>query len=169
MLDLAEVNGTPYIGIASLGFDSEANRIANEARFVRGNLVYLYAALRAVASWKPARFTIIVDGERHELTGWSVGVCNSKAYGGGMFVAPHAELDDGKLDVVAKAETSKLRFLRDLPSAFNGKFLELPSIRTYQRRGDQHRRPTAPSTSTPTATRWRAPPPRCACAGRCCA
>jgi YegS/Rv2252/BmrU family lipid kinase len=132
MLDLAEVNGVPYIGIASLGFDSEANRIANEARFVRGNLVYLYAALRAVASWKPARFTLTVDGERHELTGWSVGVCNSKAYGGGMFVAPHAELDDGKLEVVAKAETSKFRFLRDLPSAFNGKLLELPSIRTFQ-------------------------------------
>ena len=132
MLDIAEVNGTPYIGIASLGFDSEANRIANEARFVRGNLVYLYAALRAVASWKPARFTVVVDGERHELTGWSVGVCNSKAYGGGMFVAPQAELDDGQLDVVAKVETSKLRFLRDLPSAFNGKLLELPSIRVYR-------------------------------------
>ena len=132
MLDLAEVNGTPYIGIASLGFDSEANRIANEARFVRGNLVYLYAALRAVASWKPARFTVVVDGERHEMTGWSVGVCNSKAYGGGMFVAPQAELDDGKLDVVAKAETSKLRFLRDLPSAFNGKLLDLPSMRVYR-------------------------------------
>jgi YegS/Rv2252/BmrU family lipid kinase len=135
MLDLAEVNGKPYIGIASLGFDSEANRIANEARFVRGNLVYLYAALRAVASWKPARFTIVVDGERHEMIGWSAGVCNSKVYGGGMYVAPQAELDDGKLDVVAKAETSKLRFLRDVPFLFNGRFLELPSTRVY--RGEQ--------------------------------
>jgi YegS/Rv2252/BmrU family lipid kinase len=132
MLDIADVNGTPYIGIASLGFDSLANRIANEARFVRGNLVYLYAALRAVAAWKPARFTVDVDGQRHELTGWSIGVCNSKAYGGGMFVAPHAELDDGKLEVVAKVETSKLRFLRDLPYVFNGRILELPSIRKYQ-------------------------------------
>jgi YegS/Rv2252/BmrU family lipid kinase len=135
MLDIAEVDGTPYLGIASLGFDSEANRIANEARFVRGNLVYLYAALRAVASWKPARFGVVVDGERHEVIGWSAGVCNSKAYGGGMYVAPQAELDDGKLDVVAKAETSKLRFLRDVPFLFNGRFLELPSTRVY--RGEQ--------------------------------
>ena len=132
MFDLAEVNGTPYLGIASLGFDSEANRIANEARFVRGNLVYLYATLRAVAAWRPARFTLVVDGERHEVTGWSVGACNSKAYGGGMYVAPHAELDDGKLEVVAKAKTSKLRFLREVPYLFNGRFLELPSTRTYQ-------------------------------------
>jgi len=132
MLDIAEVNGKPYIGIASLGFDSEANRIANQARLVRGNLVYIYAALRAVAAWRPARFTVLLDGERIELRGWSVGVCNSRAYGGGMFVAPHAELDDGKLDVMAKTETSKLRFLRDVPYLFNGKFLELPSTRAYR-------------------------------------
>jgi diacylglycerol kinase family enzyme len=48
-----------------------------------------------------------------------------------MYVAPHAELDDGKLDVVAKAETSKLRFLRDLRSNFNGTFLDLPSTRVF--------------------------------------
>ena len=48
LVDVAEVDGVPYIGIASLGFDSDANRIANEARLVRGNLVYLYAALRAL-------------------------------------------------------------------------------------------------------------------------
>src|SRR6187200_407931 len=42
-LDLAEANGRPFIGIASCGFDSVANRIANESRLVKGNLVYLYA------------------------------------------------------------------------------------------------------------------------------
>ena len=36
----------------------------------------------------------------HELTGYSVAVANSRAYGGGMFIAPDAELDDGLLDVV---------------------------------------------------------------------
>jgi YegS/Rv2252/BmrU family lipid kinase len=137
LVDVGEVDGVPFIGIASLGFDSDANRIANNAKLVRGNLVYLYALLRAVATWKPARFTVVVDGERLELTGWSVGACNSRAYGGGMYVAPHAELDDGKLDIVAKVATSKLRFMRDVPFLFNGRFLELPSTRAY--RGEEVR------------------------------
>ena len=51
LIDVAEVDGRPYVGIASCGFDSEANKIANEAKLVRGNLVYLYAALRALAAW----------------------------------------------------------------------------------------------------------------------
>ena len=78
LFDVAEVDGRPFLGIASFGFDSDANRIANEAKLRRGNLVYLYAALRALAAWKPARFTVTVDGERHELSGYSVAVANSR-------------------------------------------------------------------------------------------
>ena len=136
---------------------------------MRGNLVYLYAALRALAAWKPARFTVVVDGERHEVTGWSVGVGNSKAYGGGMFVAPHAELDDGQLDVVAKAETSKLRFLRDLPSVFKGKLLELPEHQGVPGRGGQRRGRPAVRRLRRRRPDRHAPPRPCACAGRCCA
>jgi YegS/Rv2252/BmrU family lipid kinase len=128
LLDVAEVNGVPYIGIASYGFDSDANRIANEARLVRGNLVYLYAALRALATWRPARFTVTVDGERHQFLGHSVAVANSRAYGGGMFLAPQAELDDGLLDVVAIRELSKLRLLRKLPRVFKGAHLDDPTV-----------------------------------------
>ena len=67
---------------------------------MNGNAVYLYAALRALAAWKAATFTVNVDGERHTMTGLSVLVGNSKAYGGGMLMFPQAELDDGKLDVM---------------------------------------------------------------------
>jgi YegS/Rv2252/BmrU family lipid kinase len=127
MLDVANVDGTPYLGIASLGFDSDANRIANEAKLVKGNAVYLYAALRALAAWKPAGFTVTVDGERHEVSGYSVAVGNSKAYGGGMIVLPMAELDDGKLDVLISKETSKLTFLRGVLDTFKAAHVDSPS------------------------------------------
>ena len=48
-MDVANVEGTPFMGIASFGFDSDCNRIANEAKLIKGNAVYLYAALRALA------------------------------------------------------------------------------------------------------------------------
>jgi YegS/Rv2252/BmrU family lipid kinase len=120
LIDVASVEGTPYMGIASFGFDSDANRIANEAKRVKGNAVYVYAALRALAGWKPATFTVTVDGDRREFTGYTVAVGNSKAYGGGMFIVPMAELDDGKLDVVVCKQLSKLRFLTELPKVFKG-------------------------------------------------
>jgi diacylglycerol kinase family enzyme len=49
-----------------------------------------------------------------------------------MFVAPDAELDDGLLDVVLTARTSKLRFLRALPRVFDGRHVDLPSVRVLR-------------------------------------
>jgi YegS/Rv2252/BmrU family lipid kinase len=128
-IDVGEMNDTRFLCIASCGFDSDANRIANETKFVRGNLVYLYAALRALAAWKPARFTLTLDGRERVITGYSVGAANSKAYGGGMYAAPHAELDDGLLDIHWVESMSKPRFLtKVLGKVFDGSYVELPEV-----------------------------------------
>jgi YegS/Rv2252/BmrU family lipid kinase len=128
LIDVATVDGTPYLGIASFGFDSDANRIANQAKLIKGDAVYLYAALRALAAWKPARFEVTVDGTARVITGYSVAVGNSRSYGGGMLVLPQAELDDGKLDVLLSKDASKLAFLRELPKVFKGAHLDSPYI-----------------------------------------
>jgi diacylglycerol kinase family enzyme len=128
-LDLGQVGDRTFVGIASCGFDSEANRIANETRLVRGNLVYVYGALRAIASWRPANFTVTVDGgERIAFTGYSVAAANSKAFGGGMFLAPDASLQDGLLDVVMIKDIPRLRYLRLLPTVFDGSHVNQPAV-----------------------------------------
>jgi YegS/Rv2252/BmrU family lipid kinase len=134
-IDVGDVDGRPFIGIASVGFDSDANRIANESKLIRGNLVYAYAALRALVSWRPARFELELDDrERVSFSGYSVAAANSKAYGGGMFIAPNAELDDGLLDVVMSGTGSKRRFLLAMPSVFDGTHVESASVKVVRAR-----------------------------------
>jgi YegS/Rv2252/BmrU family lipid kinase len=140
-LDLGEVGGQAFVGIASAGFDSDANRIANQAPPRLGNFVYAYGALRALIGWRPARFDIRIepDGDAslstsHTFVGYSVAAANSKAYGGGMLLAPEALLDDGLLDVVAIERVSKLRFLANLPKVFKGTHVDLSSVHTWQAR-----------------------------------
>lgn len=127
-VDVGDVDGATFIGIASLGFDSEANRIANEAPPQLGGMVYAYGALRALAAWKHASYEVVVDGKAHAFSGWSVACANSKAYGGGMFMAPDADLHDGRLDVVISEATSKAKFLRVLPAVFKGRHVEEPTV-----------------------------------------
>jgi YegS/Rv2252/BmrU family lipid kinase len=129
LVDVGEVNGKPFVGIASVGFDSDANRLANETKLVKGDLVYLYAGLRTLAAWKPATFDVVVDGERHSVTGYGVAVANSKAYGGGMYLVPHAELDDGRLDVLLIEQDSKLHHLTLVTKVFKGTHVDDPSMR----------------------------------------
>ncbi|MGZ4202248.1 MAG: diacylglycerol/lipid kinase family protein [Thermoleophilaceae bacterium] len=128
-IDVGAVNGKPFVGIATVGFDSEANKTANEARYVKGDLVYLYAGLRTLAGWKHAAFDVTVDGQRHTMRGFNVAVANSKAYGGGMMLVPHAQLDDGRLDVMMVQAHSKLRWLASVPKVFKGTHVDNPAIR----------------------------------------
>jgi diacylglycerol kinase family enzyme len=45
-----------------------------------------------------------------------------------MLLLPHAELDDGKLDVLLSADASKASFLRTLPKVFKGTHLDSPHV-----------------------------------------
>jgi YegS/Rv2252/BmrU family lipid kinase len=128
-LDMGQIGDRTFIGIASCGFDSVANRIANETKVVTGNLVYAYGALRALVGWHPATFTVTVDGlQARTVTGYTVAAANSGFYGGGMKLAPDATLQDGMLDVVMVLHTPKLRFLRLLPTVFKGTHVQLDSV-----------------------------------------
>ena len=131
-VDLADANGTTYLGILSAGIDSDVNRIALETRLKLGTFVYTYGVLRSVASWKPASWTLTLDGEQTSLDGYSVAVCNSGVFGGGMYLAPDARLDDGLLDVVTIAAQSKFRYLKGLPKVFKGTHLRDPAVTLVQ-------------------------------------
>lgn len=119
-IDLGEANGVTFLGIASLGFDSEANAAANTAPRVLGRGIYVYGALSAIARWRPASFEVDSDGQVERFDGWSVICANTSVYGGGMFVAPQARIDDGLLDVVLIHKTGRRRFLASFPKVFKG-------------------------------------------------
>lgn len=131
-IDVGEANGKRFLGIASTGFDAEANRIANETTWLRGNLVYAYAGIRALLGWKPARFTVRVGEERLRFTGYSVSAANSRAYGGGMMLAPDADLADGEFDVVTVGEFGKLRFVSNLPKVFKGTHVQEDEVSVFR-------------------------------------
>ncbi len=83
----------------------------------------------------PGALRLALDGRRHTFTGYSVGAANSKAYGGGMYAAPDALLDDGLLDVPYVEQIPKLRFLtRILPKVFKGTHVREPSVHVLRGR-----------------------------------
>ncbi len=131
-VDVGAVDGRVFVGIASVGFDSEVQERVLRTKAPLGQAVYLYGALATIRSWRPARFTCLVDGVDAGVTGWSVVVANSGLYGGGMHIAPSASVTDGALEVVTIRECSRGHFLKVLPRVFKGSHVSDPVVAVHR-------------------------------------
>jgi YegS/Rv2252/BmrU family lipid kinase len=127
-VDVALAGDRTYLGIASAGFDSDVQDIANATKVPLGQLIYVYATLRALGGWRDARWHVTVDGQAQSFEGYSVAVANSGVFGGGMHLVPDASLDDGLLDVVLTRAASKRSYLACLPKVFKGSHVDNPSL-----------------------------------------
>ncbi len=127
-IDVAVAGGRTYLGIASAGFDSDCQEIANATKLPLGELVYVYSILRVLRGWRHARWQVVVDGEARSFEGYSVAVANSGVFGGGMYLVPAASLDDGLLDVVLTRAASKRSYLVGLTKVFGGRHVDSPNL-----------------------------------------
>ena len=96
----SEAGSASGLLIVSSGLDAEiVDRVSRERTGAVSNLNYILPTIRSLLSWKPARYTIEIDGVRQvdSRTGW-VFVANSPDYGGRFDPVPRAVMDDGLID-----------------------------------------------------------------------
>jgi diacylglycerol kinase (ATP) len=124
------------VNVISAGLGGLVDRyMESTPSFVPGRLGYYAAALRAaaVSTQEPLRARIELDGQTREETipAYLIAVCNGRWFGGGMDVAPMAQPDDGRLEVVVVASPTKPYLLRNIKSVYEGKHLDLPSVHHF--------------------------------------
>ncbi|MGC0373072.1 YegS/Rv2252/BmrU family lipid kinase [Streptomyces sp. SAI-229] len=128
---------TVVLGSVYAGVDALANRHANRSRLLRGSASYCAGGLRAVATWRPARYRVTVDGEEHPHTGYTVVAANSGYYGSGRVIAPGARVDDGLLDVVMIRRAPRRLFFALMNELRTGAHVRRPQVRIL--RGEEIR------------------------------
>lgn len=125
---------TVVLGSVYAGVDALANRHANHAKLLRGAASYYAGGLRAVTTWRPARYRVTVDGEEHRHTGYTVVAANSGYYGSGRLIAPDARVDDGLLDVVMIGEAPRRLFFAMMNELRTGAHVDRPQVRILRGR-----------------------------------
>lgn len=110
-----------YMGGGGVGLDAEAARYANGAfRRIRGRSRYLLSAIRALWEFKPLKVRVTLEDSTQnviETTALVLGVLNTPSYGAGLRLAPEANLQDGKLNLVILEDLPPLEILRVLARA----------------------------------------------------
>lgn len=122
-----------WVCVLGAGFDSVVNERANRMRWPRGPRRYDLAIFAELASLRPHNFVVDVDGHREELAATFIAVGNAPSYGGGMLIAPTADLSDGMLDVTVVGPISRQTLIRLKPRVYAGTHVEHPAVST--RRG----------------------------------
>ena len=125
-LDAAHVrtaDGTErlYLGGGGVGLDAEAARYASGAfRKIRGRSRYLLSAVRALWGFQPLNVRVSLDDSAQgviEAKALLLGVLNTPSYGAGLRLAPEANVQDGKLNLVILQHLPPLEIVRVLARA----------------------------------------------------
>jgi len=104
-----------------VGLDAEAARYAGGVyRNLRGRPRYLLSAVRALMGFHSLRLRALIGtgGQQVEINANALllGVLNTPSYGAGLRLAPDAQTDDGRLDLVLLEDLSFLEVLALIPS-----------------------------------------------------
>ena len=126
--------------VGGVGLDGEIARRANRLPgWFRGHGGYALSLPAALFKFKPQPMKILAPEEpsgvfvvRSDQPTVVAAFANTPVYGGGMRVAPRAQLDDGLLDVCVVGAVARLRLLRLFPSVYFGRHLGIPEVGYFQ-------------------------------------
>jgi diacylglycerol kinase (ATP) len=97
-IDTVKINEERYLGMAGVGFDAHIGW--EFARFgKRGFKSYINVFLREYPKYRPADYTLWLDGKELKRKALLISFANGSQYGNNAAIAPGADLTDGLIDV----------------------------------------------------------------------
>jgi YegS/Rv2252/BmrU family lipid kinase len=127
-----------FVNVASFGLSANTvHRVDGNQRFKRlaGGLAYALGGAAEVLAYTPPRVRMRIDAQPEEVVELVLcAVANARYFGGGLEIAPMANLEDGLLDIITIANAPRLELLATIPLVFQGRHLEKPFVRHVRAR-----------------------------------
>jgi diacylglycerol kinase (ATP) len=128
-VDLLSWQGARIVaGSVYAGVDARISEIVDRVRWMPAKLQYPYASVHGLATYRPNRYRVTIDGVSGEYDAATVVIANSGYYGKGMHIAPAAVVDDGFLDVIVIGAGSKVQLVRKMPKVYDGSHVDLDGV-----------------------------------------
>jgi len=120
-MDLGFANGRAFGSVVGVGFDAHVGRrVRGRLWGLAGRMGYAAGAAVSLPGYRPRAMRISGDFGVREGRFLLVAVANGYRYGGGIRIAPDADLWDGQLDGCLVGPMAPGTMLRILPAAFRG-------------------------------------------------
>jgi YegS/Rv2252/BmrU family lipid kinase len=124
---LARAEERYFVVLASAGFDAEVvERMGHRQKNLLGIVAYVLAGMRHLLRPQPTLWMEFPGRERMEVQ--AVIVCRGKKYGGGVTMAPAANIEGNTLQVVALQKTGRWALFGFALNALRGKHVSSPAV-----------------------------------------
>ncbi|MDH4199835.1 MAG: diacylglycerol kinase family lipid kinase [Spirochaetia bacterium] len=130
-----------FINIASFGMGGQIVENMNHIKFLKlfgGKAAFYIVTLLTMLTYKNRLVQLQMNDETGEPDKIvetkirNVAIANARFHGGGMMIAPDAQIDDGLLDVVVLGDMNFLQTLSLSGRIYRGKHPGHPLIKTYK-------------------------------------
>ncbi|MEJ2734116.1 MAG: diacylglycerol kinase family lipid kinase [Anaerolineae bacterium] len=110
-----------FLNGVGMGFDAQANIESRKIKRLRGTLLYVVAVLRTLAFYYHSPLiTMRVDGVELVQPSLLISVMNGRRMGGGFYITPSSEMDDGLFDFCVAAQVSRPKMVAFVPRFMRG-------------------------------------------------
>jgi YegS/Rv2252/BmrU family lipid kinase len=123
-----------FLNISDVGLGGETTRRVNKTKkHLKGHLAFFIGAMLTILKYRNKKIEVQIDDEivKSEKIN-SVIVANAKYFGGGMYISPDSEANDGFLDIIIIGDFTTFELIRDFHLIYNGKHLTHPKVYHYK-------------------------------------
>jgi len=119
-----------FHNLVSFGLGGEVDERVNRTTKVFGGFIsFIWATLIGILCYEKKYIRLQVDDHfDQEVNTWNIAVANGQYHGGGMLVAPGANLSDGLFQLTVIGDMNIAQVFWNLPSLYNGKIYEHKKI-----------------------------------------
>jgi YegS/Rv2252/BmrU family lipid kinase len=122
-----------FLNVAEFGSGAHVVEKANQTtKAFGGRLSFLWAILTTMPKHKNSRVRFRADGRSGDVVVNNFIVANARHFGGGLTPAPHAEMDDGLLDIVIIGDIDFAEVRKNLGALRRGTHLSHPAITHFR-------------------------------------
>ena len=129
-IDVGRIEGKTFLNVAGFGFDIAVIEDAKTVRWLGGDLLYLYCALRQLKAFPGFALEVAANGAapggRREHLMFII--ANARVFGGGFKVAPTADLEDGRLNAIGFLNMGLRRRLALMGKLMKGTHVAEPEV-----------------------------------------
>ena len=144
-IDIITANDLAFLNIGNMGLDARVVATAMTQKSKDKGNAYIAAVYKSITQHKNIPLQIEADGDDYSGDFTLVAVCNGQYYGGGLRIAPTANLFDGKITLCMISGVSRPKAMALFPTIMTEQHTKLKIVKIID---CEHVRITLPENET---------------------